>query len=344
MFKTLHVREGECDLPACWSLLEKNPSIEQYVKRVVFIGEVLVLDDSGKPITSSMVLRRLSNLTTISCNAFELDWLALAGDPIVTLRLLQLRCCQLPDTVWTDISTAFPSLSYLRIIDFVATVGSVDTSVNTTTVLRSPCHMCWLIIESGTQATINSFLHACSACLFFKSLADISLRVNGEVLNTFLHALPDVAPNLEVFSAVRLNYLKPVPHVFNVNKLQMLSSLSVESCTHLHKDLLHLINVLKDAPALSYLRILYGVEENYGFLDFELHAEAWETMAVALSGITNLSRLSVLLYDKDLVLLYDLEITLDELHSILTSTTVIPDIEVALTHRNQFPYLPLTNW
>ncbi|KAK0502579.1 hypothetical protein EDD18DRAFT_1100987 [Armillaria luteobubalina] len=290
-----------------------------------------------------MVLQRLSNLTTISCNAFELDWLALAGDPIVTLRLLQLHCCQLPDTVWTDVSTAFPSLSYLRIIDFVATVGSVDASVNTTTVLQSPCHMCWLIIESGTQATIDSFLHACSACLFFKSLADISLRVNGEVLNMFLQALLDVAPNLEVFSAVRLDYLKPVPHVFNVNKLQMLSSLSVESCMHLHKDLLHLIKVLKDMPALSYFRILYGVEENYRFLDFELHAKAWETIAVALPGITNLSHLNVLLYDKDPVLLYDLEITLDELHSTLTSITVIPDIKVALTHRNQFPYLPLTN-
>ena len=74
------------------------------------------------------------------------------------------------------------------------------------------------------------------------------------------------------------------------------------------------------------------------------HAAAWESMVIALLGNTNLSHTDIILYDKDPVLLFDLQITLDVLCSTLNNTSMIPYTKVSLTHHNRVPYLPLTNW
>lgn len=110
------VANGHCDILAWCDLFMSTPDIPRHVHHITLAPEGIT---PGDPIMVEDFLHHFDHALSIALLSFELDYDVLALSPLLTIHSLILHNCVL-DNVLPDLKYAFPNLTVLHIIDFVA--------------------------------------------------------------------------------------------------------------------------------------------------------------------------------------------------------------------------------
>ncbi|KAK0431154.1 hypothetical protein EV421DRAFT_1743360 [Armillaria borealis] len=151
------VADGQCDILAWQDLFTLAPNIPNHVRHVTLTPEGMTL---GDPVVVEEFLHCFHKVLSLALLSFKLDYNILALSPLRTVRSLILHNCLL-DNILPDLKYAFPHLTVLHIIDFVARNLWLHVAAEQAESFL-PGVIAFLFIETRSMETID-ILHATSS-------------------------------------------------------------------------------------------------------------------------------------------------------------------------------------
>lgn len=110
------VADGQCDILAWQDLFMSAPDIPDHIRHVTLAPEGITPED---PVIVEDFLHCFPQVRSLALLSFELNYSVLVPSPLCTIHSLILYNCLL-DNILPDLKYAFPHLTVLHIVDFVA--------------------------------------------------------------------------------------------------------------------------------------------------------------------------------------------------------------------------------
>ncbi|SJL12743.1 uncharacterized protein ARMOST_16174 [Armillaria ostoyae] len=254
MFDIL-VADGKCDVLAWCDLFASAPDIPRHVRHVMLAPEGMT---PGDPVVAEDFLRRFHRVLSLALLSFELDYNVLALSLLHTIRSLILHNCLL-DNVLPDLKYAFPSLTVLHIVDFVA--GNLRSHIAAQQAEDSlrPA-MTYLFVETRDTETIDMCLDCLGRDEWFKGVRNMEVQGSDLVLDHFCSRLPTFGHRLDNLLLFHINYMIPAPVLYNFSCATSLVHLYIDGLQSGAENLRDTILGLPPLQSLQRLKIIYGTD------------------------------------------------------------------------------------
>ncbi|PBK66573.1 hypothetical protein ARMSODRAFT_1021370 [Armillaria solidipes] len=249
------VADGQCDILAWQDLFTSAPDIPNHVRHVTLAPEGMT---PGDPVVVEEFLHSFHKVLSLALLSFELDYNILALSPLRTVRSLILHNCLL-DNVLPDLKYAFPHLTVLHIVDFVA--GNLRSHVAAEQAESFlPGIMAFLFVETRSTETIDMCVDVMARDQWFQGVRDVEIQGSKMVLNHFCARMPHFGSRLDSLLLFHINYMLPAPILHNLSYATSLACLYVDGLQSGTGNLRETILGLPHLPFLQQLKVIYGAD------------------------------------------------------------------------------------
>ncbi|PBK83625.1 hypothetical protein ARMGADRAFT_1037791 [Armillaria gallica] len=174
------VTDSQCDILTWQDLFTSAPNIPDHVRHIMLAPERMT---PGDPVVVEDFLHCFPQVWSLALLSFELDYSVLIPSPLSTICSLILYNCLL-DNILPDLKYAFPHLTVLHIIDFVA--GNLHSHIAAEQADKfMPNAMAFLFVETHSTETIDMCIEAMAADPWFQGVHDIEIQGSNMVLEHF---------------------------------------------------------------------------------------------------------------------------------------------------------------